>query len=190
MKIESIFRNIPIFKNLSMDKIILEGRYPIMFTCKNGKDVYLFICYLANAQSIEWIGTITTYENLINLLQNEITIRDAFLNITDSKFVIKYTSNNVNCKCVKSYDIPDSILPTAGEYMDAEPDEYEEEIAVFRMRTKNLELVIEPHINILYMVDYKNKNIMLPDSDYDIRFKMEDMAVYKVKKSNQRFAIV
>jgi hypothetical protein len=96
----------------------------------------------------------------------------------------------VNCKCVKSYDIPDSILPTAGEYMDAEPDEYEEEIAVFRMRTKNLELVIEPHINILYMVDYKNKNIMLPDSDYDIRFKMEDMAVYKVKKSNQRFAIV
>jgi hypothetical protein len=124
-----------------MDKIILEGRYPIMFTCKNGKDVYLFICYLANAQSIEWIGTITTYENLINLLQNEITIRDAFLNITDSKFVIKYTGNNVNCKCVKSYDIPDSILPTAGEYMDAEPDEYEDEIAVFRMRTKNLDLI-------------------------------------------------
>ena len=54
-----------------------------MFTCKNGEDVYLFICCLVNFEKIQWIGSKTTYENLIELLKNEITIRKAFLNVTN-----------------------------------------------------------------------------------------------------------
>ena len=60
------------------------GKYPVLFTCKNDKDIYLFICCLVNSEKIKWIGTRTTYDNLIDLLENKITIRDAFLNVTNN----------------------------------------------------------------------------------------------------------
>ena len=55
------------------------GKYPVLFTCKNRKDIY----YL-NSEKIKWIGTRTTYDNLIDLLENKIAIRDAFLNVTNN----------------------------------------------------------------------------------------------------------
>ena len=60
------------------------GKYPVLFTCKNDKDIYLFICYYVNSEQIKWIGTRTTYDNLIDLLENKIAIRDAFLNVTNN----------------------------------------------------------------------------------------------------------
>lgn len=95
MKIEKIFRKIPDFQGSVLDTILFEGKYPVLFTCKNDKDIYLFICYIANAQKIGWIGTKTTYENLIDLFENRITIRNAFLNITNSKFMIEYDGEEV-----------------------------------------------------------------------------------------------
>ena len=50
MKIEKIFRKIPDFQGIVLDTILFEGKYPVLFTCKNDKDIYLFICYIANAQ--------------------------------------------------------------------------------------------------------------------------------------------
>lgn len=76
----------------------------------------------------------TTYENLIDLLENRITIRNAFLNITNSKFMIEYDGEEVQYNLKKSDEIPENILPTAGEYMDAEEDEYREELAEFKKR--------------------------------------------------------
>ena len=113
MKIEKIFRKIPDFQKVILDTILFESKYPVLFTCKNDKDIYLFICCFVNSEKTKWIGTRTTYDNLINLLENKITIRNAS-------------------------EIPDEILPTVGEYMDAE-EEYEEEIAEFKKRNKNNE---------------------------------------------------
>ena len=90
MEVENIFRRIPDFRSIVLDKILFESKYPVMFTCKNNKDVYLFICCLMTANKVEWIGTKTTYDNLIRLLENKITIRDAFLNITEDKIIIDY----------------------------------------------------------------------------------------------------
>ncbi len=90
MKIENIFRTIPDFHNIVLDTILFESKYPVMFTCKNEGDVYLFICCLVTADTAEWIGTKTTYGNLAALLENRVTIRDAFLNITDDKIIVKY----------------------------------------------------------------------------------------------------
>ena len=71
------------------------GKYPVLFTCKNDKDIYLFICYYVNSEKIKWIGTRTTYDNLIDLLENKITIRDAFLNVTNNKIMIEYNGKAV-----------------------------------------------------------------------------------------------
>ena len=44
MRIEKIFSKIPGFENITLDIVLFESRYPVMFTCKNEHDVYLFIC--------------------------------------------------------------------------------------------------------------------------------------------------
>lgn len=81
-------------------------------------------CFV-NFEKIKWIGTRTTYDNLIDLLENKITIRDAFLNGTNNKIMIEYDGKEVEYELKKSSEIPDEILPTVGEYMDAEEGEYE-----------------------------------------------------------------
>ena len=55
----------------------------------------MFICHFVNSEKIEWIGTRTKYDNLINLLENRITIREAFLNVTDNKILIEYDGEKV-----------------------------------------------------------------------------------------------
>ena len=88
MQIEKIFGEIPIFQDIKMDKILFESSYPILFTCIEHRNIYLFICCVNNSDETKWIGTKTSYPNLIELLTNEITIRDAFANVTDKKFLI------------------------------------------------------------------------------------------------------
>lgn len=108
---------------------------------QNDKDIYLFICCFVNSEKIKWIGTRTTYDNLIDLLENKITIRDAFFNVTNDKIMIEYDGKEVEYESKKFSEIPDEILPTVGEYMDAEEGEYEEEIAEFKKETKILSML-------------------------------------------------
>ena len=128
MNVEEILRKIPAFRSIRLDTVLFESKYPVMFTCRNGEDIYLFICCLVSADKLKWIGTKTDYNTLIRLLENEITIRDAFLNVTDEKSLIEYDGRKISCMLYNSADIPDKLLPTAGEYMDAEEGEFTEEI--------------------------------------------------------------
>ena len=96
MQIEKIFGEIPIFQDIKMDKILFESSYPILFTCIEHRNIYLFICCVNNSDETKWIGTKTSYPNLIELLTNEITIRDAFANVTDKKFLITKKVTGVN----------------------------------------------------------------------------------------------
>lgn len=167
MEIEKIFRNIPDFYEIELDIILFESKYPVMFTCKNNKDIYLFICCLVNNREVKWIGTQTTYENLIELLENKITIRDAFLNISDNKIMIGYDGRNVEYTIEKKDDIPEALLPTAGEYMEAEEGEYAEEIAVFKRRNSTVEYVIKQRKNIFWTFRPIGSSFILTDSYLD-----------------------
>ena len=80
MNVEKLFRQISSFNELNMDTILFESKYPVLFTCTQGQDVYLFSCCLVNASVVKWIGTKTDYEILIQLLEEKITSQDAFLN--------------------------------------------------------------------------------------------------------------
>lgn len=83
---------------------------------------------------MSWIGTVTDYDNLIQLLQNKVTIRDAFMAVTEDKMMITYDGYQTMFRLVKRDRIPEDILPTDGEFMDADEDEFSEEIAEFRFR--------------------------------------------------------
>ena len=123
MNIEKIFRTIPTFREITLDKILFESKYPVMFTCKNNDDIYLFICCKVSVEKVVRIGTKTDYDTLVGLLENKLTIRDAFLGVTAIKQLVEYDGKNAFSKAIESKDIPEKLLPTAGEYMDAEEDE-------------------------------------------------------------------
>lgn len=157
LNIEKVFSNVPRFKNISLDKVLFESKYPVMFTCKNDNEIYLFICCLVNSNSIKWIGTKTNYDILIAMLENKVTIRNAFLSVTDEKIVIEYDGDKVTYSILKSDNIQKDLLPTAGEYMDAEDDEYIREITEFKLRNDNIEYKIQPLINNYIFIYYPEK---------------------------------
>lgn len=137
MQIEKIFGEIPIFQDIKMNKILFESSYPILFTCIEHRNIYLFICCVNNSDETKWIGTKTSYPNLIELLTNEITIRDVFANVTDKKFLITKKVTGVNFNEVDFKDLPQDLLPTAGEFLETESGELEEEILCFEERMES-----------------------------------------------------
>ena len=141
MQIEKIFGEIPIFQDIKMDKILFESSYPILFTCIEHRNIYLFICCVNNSDETKWMGTKTSYPNLIEFITNEITIRDAFANVTDKKFLITKKVTGVNFNEVDFKDLPQDLLPTAGEFLETESGEFEEEILCFeeRMESKKMD---------------------------------------------------
>lgn len=136
MNVEKIFNNTKMFNKIKMDTILVEDKYPVLFTCRDKNDTYLFICCFVNSKVIKWIGTKIKCETLIELLKNEITIRAAFAGNYDEKLLIEYSEleENTSVKKVHPNMIPENYLPTGASYMDAEEGEFEEEIRIFSSR--------------------------------------------------------
>lgn len=181
MRIEKIFSKIPGFENITLDIVLFESRYPVMFTCKNEHDVYLFICCLAGVSKTIWIGTKTDYNTLIGLLENKITIQNAFLAVTEEKIIIEYDGQNIIHITIDKEKIDINLLPTAGEYMDAEDDEFLEEIAVFTRRNAYMEYMIKPQAKKLLMLNNGNC-IMLTDDYFNLCFDTADVTEYSIGK--------
>ena len=186
MNVEKLFRQIPSFNELNMDTILFESKYPVLFTCTKGQEVYLFSCCLVNASVVKWIGTKTDYEILIQLLEDKITIQEAFLSGEKEKLLIVYDGKNVQCEFVAKGQIPVELLPTAGEYMDKEEDEFSEEIAVFKSRIHNFEYKILPRKNSYCFLHYRGKTITLSDNYYCQDYRTNGEVMLSIKKMSQQ----
>ena len=81
-----------------------------------------------------WIVSETSFSNIIELLTNKITIRDAFLAVSDDKICLTYDGNKMETTIEKRQTFPEELLPDVGEFIDAEDDEFEEEIEYYRKR--------------------------------------------------------
>lgn len=182
MKVEKILKKIPMFKNLKLDTILFESKYPVLFTCVKENEVYLFSCCLVTAKIMKWIGTKTDYDTLIQLLQDKLTIREAFLNVSEEKIIIEYNGHETNYIIVDKNSVPSELLPTSGEYMDAEEDEFAEEIATFKERNNNIEFRIQPMIGSYYLFKNNDKNIVLPESFYMQEEKFHTAWVADIKR--------
>lgn len=180
MNVEKLFRQIPSFNELNMDTILFESKYPVLFTCTQGQDVYLFSCCLVNAKVVKWIGTKTDYEILIQLLEDKITIQDAFLNGEKEKLLIEYNGTNVQCKVIEKEQIPNELLPTAGEYMEAEEDEFTEEIATFKSRMENFEFKIFLRRDSYSPLRYNVEPISLSEDYYESEYQRFDCMMYAI----------
>lgn len=123
---------------LKLDRIFFESYYPILFTCINEKnDLFLCVCCQADSNIRKWLVTNVLPRTVIKLLNNEITIRDSFLKDKGLNYTIVYNMKKrafqIEKDNEKDWDAEKSInLPTTGEYMDAEKDEFLEEIEHFK----------------------------------------------------------
>ena len=134
INISKILKKCDQLKNADIDKILFEGAYPVLLTMTDGEKEYLVICPAANSKEMTWIVSETSFSNLIELLTNKMTIRDAFLAVSDDKICLKYNGNNMETMREKRQMFPEKLLPDAGEFIDAEVDEFKEEIEYYRKR--------------------------------------------------------
>lgn len=123
---------------LKLDKVIFESYYPILFTCKNESNgkLYLCVCSQADSKQKKWLIKEVTLQTVIDLLSDKITIRDAFLINQGAKYTVIYDMNeqtrSIEEDNKEDWNAEESIdLPTAGEYLDVEDDEFKEEIRYF-----------------------------------------------------------
>lgn len=123
-------------KNLYEDQILLDYIYPVLFTCVDDhEDMYLSVCYDANVTKTCWLLAKVDPIQVIKLLKNDVTIRELFE--SDNLWNICRTANNSEnyVERIKDYRSFDpKAFPAAGEYMDADEDEFLEEIELFKKR--------------------------------------------------------
>ena len=120
---------------LLTDMVLVEQEYPVLFTCISPHgEMYVVVCFRSDGEKKEWLIAKTTPDDIWDLLQNGITMRSLFENST--LFLAEKREKNEfpSVKRVNISDIPEENLPTAGVYMEADEEEFLEEIGVLKER--------------------------------------------------------
>ena len=131
------FRGVPGIGDLEMDQVIVDYEYPLLSVLKSESDRYfLCMCYdVSDAQ--RWIIVPISPLNLQALLRNEITL-DAPFQRPDAKKVLAEWSFSEKSDSYVSLDageeVPERCLPAAGDYLDAEPGEWDAYIKKLNQR--------------------------------------------------------
>ena len=123
----SKFMKIPDHGILEIDQIIFGPVYPILFTCFNAyHELFLCICPQNNEKGKKWVIVKTAPEILVDMLQDNITMYDAFfVSQINHKFlaiVEKMTKDKTKIRAYGAYDVinwPEIAiyLPDRGEYL-------------------------------------------------------------------------
>lgn len=149
MRIQEILRQSDYLTNITIDQVLFESSYPILFTGYDNNKVYLFICHSVNSERMAWIVTRTTYDIIISLLNNKTTIRDAFLSYTSEKVLLTYDKEGMHTSKCDVKEIDDTILPTSGQYMDAEEGEFDEEIEYYEIMKAKMATTTEAAFHMI-----------------------------------------
>lgn len=165
------FLNIEKIGELKMDKIFFESYYPILFTCLNeDNDVFLCVCCQADLNIKKWLITNVTPGTIVDFLSNRITIRDSFLRDKGLKYTVIFNNKTREFQIeednIKDWEKEENIdLPTAGEYIDAEEDEFIEEINYFKnMEICYLDCVKQEVVkNITEKISFEENNYILKE---------------------------
>lgn len=114
--------------------VFVQSIRPVLFACRDdASNVYLCSCHCSSGEKTEWIIAPTTYDRLVRLLTDKITIRDAFTQDNSELYVATMKAGHQSVTVVpKQLQAVAAILPTAGYYMEAELGEFEEELEELR----------------------------------------------------------
>lgn len=137
MKSVNKFFYIEKYGQLEIDRILFEASYPILFTCKNDKDdLFICVCCKNNETGKKWLITQTAPESIIRMLTDKMTIREVFLANMECRLSIESSNNILDIKYndVEDWSDESIYLPKAGEYIDAEPGEFDDDIKYYMIQ--------------------------------------------------------
>lgn len=127
--------NIKKYGELFIDKIIFESYYPILFTMKNDNgDLFLCVCHQNDFEAQRWLLTKTSPSVMLKVLKDEITLREAFVYYPGLRVSIEMNDNSIVYRYdeQQDWDYQNSrLLPDMGEYLEADSNEFDEEINYF-----------------------------------------------------------
>lgn len=121
------FKAVPQYGDLWMEQVLVEYVYPILFVLVDGNsERYLCLCYNTVGRQ-EWVVAPSSKQGIIALLKNQISIRDSLTNGAPQVILVErcYETGTESSRAGRIADLPDGALPEAGEYMDAEPAEWD-----------------------------------------------------------------
>ena len=123
-------------QNLYEDLVFIDDNYPVLFTCVDDlENTYLSTCYFADHSKTLWLVTKIEPERVINLLNNKVTIRELFE--SDELWMICKSKSKKEIQVKQIADCKNfdkNAFPAEGEYMDADEEEFEEEISILKKR--------------------------------------------------------
>lgn len=124
------------FEDLKVDKVFFEASYPILYTCTDGNSsLFLVVCCQNNTAGSKWLVTKTTEENIIQMLSNKITIREAFIKPSGEKFTFIGKDGQVNIKeNGNEWDLNSKDLPSSDVFLDPDPEEFDDDIEYYQTR--------------------------------------------------------
>ncbi|MCL2049781.1 MAG: hypothetical protein FWG87_13760 [Defluviitaleaceae bacterium] len=133
---DNYFIDFPQTGQLAIEKTFFSSYYPILFTCRSDSGaLYLCVCCLADEGVKKWLLSETKSEIIIEMLTDKITLREAFLKGGKGKYTVCCNQDGQYSICASSsaWHAEDStLLPTAGEYIEADENEFVEEITFYQ----------------------------------------------------------
>ena len=126
------------YGKLCIDRILFESYFPIIFTCKNEFDeIFICVCCQNNDKGCKWLVGKTDGTSVIQMLKDEITIREMLCEYSSGKISIDYVNGEYRVEYNNSDWDEDSIyLPKNDSYMFAEEGEFDDDIAYFSTLVK------------------------------------------------------
>jgi len=124
---------------LTIEKVLFSSYQPVLFTCRSDKgNLFLCVCCGNDNGFHKWLLSETGPATVLEMLEDEITLRCAFLKDNKGRYTIsrdKDGNESISCNDSTDWHAEDSfLLPTAGEYLDADEGEFSEEIRFYRMK--------------------------------------------------------
>lgn len=131
------FVKIPNYGLLKIDRVIFEASYPILFTCLSEKnELFVCVCCQNNDKGKKWLISKVSSDTMVKMLKDEIPIRDAFLEDSCCRITVHKYKEKTDIYFDDENDWSENsiYLPQKGEYLEADPDEFCEEIAYYQNR--------------------------------------------------------
>ncbi len=164
------FANVPKIGDLTMDYVILDYDYPLLFVCRDGSD-NLYLCDCCDTYKEQrWIIAPISKRSLIALLTNKLTLRAAFEQAEGNCCVAVWSkeapAEKYTLISAKEFDPED--LPDKGAYLDADEGEFEDYI----------DRLIYMPFNVLYQegsnTDYKQVLMVNSGSEKQMQHLYQD----------------
>lgn len=116
------FENVPNIGDLKIDEVFFDFEYvPILFSCiDNNNNLYLCVCAEIR-KTQQWVISPISSKLLIEMLQDKITIFQAFELSYNSKIFAEYSKDSgITYKSIEFQGLDLLLLPEKDEYLEDE----------------------------------------------------------------------